>query len=271
MNNHQQSPAMFEVSGSVLAQEGVDLLGIWTPAAAPDMSGTAFNMASGTQSAFPLDAPVWRAKFPRNLRQAQIALAAAEARLQQSESLIETVPGRVRRLMGGQSDGVSFESATSAYGLHNSEREFLAALQVIRAGQEPESFGLGDWMAKGWQKWAGSADRFQQFLDQVTTSLLHAAWVETQLEERCFARSGVGWGGDTQTIWRPGTLPERVALHQKNVELALASRQDVVRMLLLALDIAAQVAALMNMPGNMIKLIPAVWRLVAQLLDEVDA
>ncbi len=262
---------MFEVSGSMLTQEGVDLLGIWTPVAAPAMSGVAFDAGTGTQAIFPSDAPVWRATLPHNLRQAQHALANAEARLQQSESLIEAVPGRVRRLMGGQSDGVSFESATSAPGLRHSEREFLAALQVIRAGQEPESFGLGDWMAKGWKKWAGSADRFQQFLDQVTTSLLHAAWVETQTEERCFARSGVGWGGDTQTVWQPGTLPERIALHQKNVELALASRQDVVRMLLLALDIAAQVAALANMPGNMIKLIPAVWRLVTQLLDEVDA
>lgn len=261
---------MFEVSGSVFTHSAGDLLGVWTPVAAPAMSGVTFDTASGAQSALLPDIPVWRATLPRNLRQAETALTKAEARLKKSESVLDDVPGRVRAMLGTRSGDVSFESAATP-SLSNPEREFLAALQVVRAGQEPESFGLGDWVLKGWEKWMGSADKFQQFLNQVMTALLHAAWVETQVEDHCLARSGVGWGGDTHTVWRPGTLPERIDLHQKNVELALTSRQDVIRMLLLALDITAQVAALVNMPGNMMKLIPAVWRLVAQLLDEVDA
>jgi hypothetical protein len=274
---NSRSSSIFEVSSSVLIGDGTDLLGIWTPVAAPQISGISFDTASETASAIPPDVPVWRATLPRNVRQAETALVNAEARLKKSESVLDDVPGRVRAMLGTRSGGVSFESA-AAPGLSTAEREFLAALQVVRAGQEPTSFGLGDWVFKGWEKWVGSADKFQQFLNQMMTALLHAAWVETQVEawditrvgDRCFARSGVGWGGDTRTVWRPGTLPERIALHQKNVELALMSRQDVIRLLLLALDIAAQVAALVNMPGNMMKLIPAVWRLVTQLLDEVD-
>lgn len=145
---------MFEVSSSVLSGEGVDLLGIWTPVAASAMSGVSFDTASGSQSALPPDVPVWRATLPRNVRQAETALAHAEARLKKSESVLDDVPGRIRAMLGTQSGGVSFESA-AAPGLSNAEREFLAALQVVRAGQEPTSFGLGDWVFKGWEKWGG--------------------------------------------------------------------------------------------------------------------
>jgi hypothetical protein len=98
----------------------------------------------------------------------------------------------------------------------------------------------------------------------------HWAWVETQVGQRRIALTTVDWMGDYQTTWLDGLTAHEMDLHLDAVRLALASRHALLRLVVVAVTGALELALKAAVPGGQILLIPAVYRYVRDLLAELD-
>jgi hypothetical protein len=94
--------------------------------------------------------------------------------------------------------------------------------------------------------------------------------VETRAEGRLLARTIVGWGGDAGTAWAVPFDPAAATLHGRTLALALAARATLLRRLALAARGAATLGALLA-PGGALLALPAAWRFIGEVVDEVAA
>jgi hypothetical protein len=192
-------------------------------------------------------------------------LAEGKKRLETSRKTIKEAPDRLDAFVRSQSAGLSFDVSLEGREFAKPEAELLVLLSEIQEERAPVSFGLGEKLVGGWQQ---ATNRFQAFVDQLLKSVGHYAWVETCIQEQCLGRTGVGWTGDTNTVWRQGLNTEQVELHQRTLTLALESRDTLIRTFVLAARGAVQLSILLTMPGGALLALPAVWKFVNQILKE---
>jgi len=259
---------IFELCNQTLAGATPDVLGLWVTAPLTAEETVAFATPAETVAEIPPEASVWRANFPTDVHLAMTHLQGAEARLAASRQRMTEAPNRLEMFVKHQNASPSFDSTSQEIALAEPERELSASLQAIQAGPTPVSFGWGEGLLGGGAQWQGAAERFRTYVAHVLTSVLHYAWVETCCEERCLGRTGVGWTGDTTTVWRQGLTAGQIQLHQRHLALALASRDEFVRIFIIAMQCAVRLVMLLNMPGTMLQILPAVWKFINQILAD---
>ena len=146
---------------------------------------------------------LFRVDLPEAPAAADEALARGEAGLERAMAALETVPARLEGLAQPVETGVSFGGVG----------EEFEPLEQAKA-------------------------RFDDF----SKTLLRDALVETRLGGRMVARTRLGWNGSASTVWVEGASPREVDAHLRCLRLAAGSRLANLRVVLMALRLAALAA-----------------------------
>ncbi|HMQ33976.1 MAG TPA: hypothetical protein PKD53_24805 [Chloroflexaceae bacterium] len=206
--------------------------------------------------------PVWLVDLPADRAAAAAALALAEADLRRHEAAVDGAPARIAALATG-GGAASF----GAGGLAAPERELLAMLDELRAGPAGEpgaSFGAGAGTG-----WAEAAGRLRAFIAQARETAGSYAVVETRVAGVLAARTSVGLAGDMRSLVGRAALGETAALHRSSLALALRSRAALLKTCGTALRGAAIVATMVGSPAGAVLALPAAWRFVERLLEDL--
>ncbi len=263
------SPPVFELFDNTLAGTTPDVLGLWTISPLKPPETAAYDIRDAPTSPLPSEVSLWRANLPANLHLADAYLTNGRARLQKCKQIRATVPARLETLARTNAGEIAFHLSPAAdEQLTQPEQELLTFLSAFQVEARTEiSFGWKDSLVGGRAKWQTTTEGFQALIRRVTVSVAYAIWVETYIENSWIGRTSIGWTGDTRTIWHQGPRPELIELHQKNLNLAISSRYEILQLLLLAVRAASQIAALLNMPANIIKILLVIWRYVNQIVQ----
>lgn len=244
--------AIFEVIDPVLGATTPP--GPWVMRPAPPVS---FSVAAAPEEA----GPVWRVNLPADLQAAQVVLDDAGRSLHAQEVALSSATARLQRLARG---GASFSTRMPA-----PEAELLGLMMEARAAESgAASFGLRESAMEGWQE---AEERFQAFANQIQTTLTTYAVVETTIEQVLIGRSRVDLSGGIQSLFRDDFQPDEIELHRKTLSVALASRAALLRTFITVLRGATIVATMFSSPVGAISALPAAWKFVDQLLDDMRA
>lgn len=227
------------------------------------------GLAFGAAAVAPAS-PVWRADLPDDRVAALAALAAAEADLRRQDAALDAAPGRMIAVAA---------PATASYGLRGQpaglgapDHWLRATVEGLRAGSGSPagaaSYGLRDDVTAAWQE---AEARFLSFAAQAREALSSLAVVETRVGGALVARTSVGWSGDFRTLLGGAPLYLDAALHRRTLGLALGSRAALLKMFGTVMRGAAIVAALTSSPVGAALALPAAWRFVEQVRDELLA
>lgn len=204
-------------------------------------------------------APVWSAQLSDDPQQARAELTAAAAGLERQERALD---GAVERMARGARGGASF----SAAGQPAPERELQLVLEELRRPPGAASFSLGGEPAR----WEQAQAQFRAFSAQVGEALRSYAIVETRTSA-LVGRTSVGWTGSMRSLVLAGISPEQAELHQRTLGLALRSRAALLRTFVTVTRGATIVATAISSPAGPLLALPAAWRFVSQLLDDMRA
>ncbi len=244
--------AIFEVIDPVLGATTPP--GPWVTRPAPPVS---FSVAAAPEET----GPVWRVNLPADLHAAQTVLNDADRSLHAQEVALQSATARIQRLASG---GASFSTRMAA-----PEAELMGLMQEARAAESgAASFGLRESAMAGWQE---AEQRFQAFSNQIQTTLTTYALVETTIEQVLVGRSRVDLTGGFQSFFRHDIQPDQMVLHRQTLHLALASRAALLRTFITVLRGATIVATMFSSPVGAITALPAAWKFVDQLLDDMRA
>ena len=233
------------LSNAALADED-DFFGIWVSAPETGLSFAA--NAPGEPSP-----PVWQIALPAQPAAARALLSAQQEALQRSLVNLHMAEQRLNKL---DSD-LSFSAEAGP------EAELQAVMRAIPFGT---SFSVDDAQA---QDQKSIAARWRAFVAQVDQMLSQYARVETKVDELLIGHTAVGWTGDFETTLTAAANPTAAKLHRQAVQLALASRTAMLRLLIVISTGAAKLALRLAMPGAQILLLPAIYKFVRDVLKEL--
>ena len=240
------------------------LFDLWETPASPGAAGVAFSTAGGDE---PLEA-VWRVNLRGAPHAAENELLGYLDLAQASTAALDDLPERLDGLLvqgEARTRGVAF--AASAPALAPAEASLMSVLDEVGRASRQMSFAPGVTPLAGWE------DAYQQFqatAGRLLLAISYMAWVETRLEGQLLGRTRVGWSGDTETVYAQATSPEQAALHRRSLEVAVISRNLLLRAFTSAFAGAAKCSILLATPGGALLALPAVWKYISQVLSQVE-
>jgi len=228
------------------------VLGAWIPIAMSPAEAVAFGVGGPGRG----EEAVWRADLPADRDRTTARVAAAEAKLEDSRAALAEAERRLVAYVAAQRAAPPFARATEA----GPEEELTGLLDEIRTGEPAvRPYGMGERITGGLQ---GAIEEVRAFLARLTQVIGHYAWVETTQDGQVAARTAVSWMGDIETVWPARLDAGQAALHERALGLALQSRDTLVRLFVVVLTGAVQLAALLTMPGGAILALAAAWRFI---------
>lgn len=116
-----------------------------------------------------------------------------------------------------------------------------------------------------------------------------AAWVETRLKHQRLARSSVTWTGSTHTVLEPLALQYLqpgftaqadwlfagghyyLALHRRNIQVAVATRATLIRSVFVSIESATKIASALMLPppAGPLAALPVAWNFIRRLLADL--
>lgn len=270
MENYEKGLARFTFSG--FADEGEqDPFGVWGVPAMDERT------ADG-------DGLTWRAVVPGELDGRQI-IEARSAMLARGTDHLTRAEGELQAFIasaapvsndsladGAVSFGTGDPTSEGFYAEKQSLREMLTGFAALDAPQltGEVSFGAGDVFAKKRDR-EGLRDayrRWQAFVARVQQMVSQYARVETVVGGVPVGLTRVNWTGDFETHWTPGLPVLSRETHRQTVNLALASRIALLRVVSVITTGAAGliVKAVALPPGGQVLLIPAARRFVLDVM-----
>lgn len=223
--------------------------GPWGARPAPAPS---FSTEAGPEA----NAPIWSAQLSGDLAAARAELDAADLTLRRQEQALDLATERMGRAARG---GASF-----AAGLPAPERELLLVLEDMR---QPRGASFSTSAAALHLEQAQA--QFRAFAAQVRATLGNYAVVETRVAAALVARSSVSWTGSMRSLLLAGISADQHELHRRTLALALRSRAALLRTFATVTRGAAIVATAISSPAGPLLALPAAWRFVSQLLEDL--
>jgi len=213
---------------------------------------------------------IWWIDLPGDPKVAAGQLDQRSSFLHRSYLALESAPERADHLVksarsrvGGE---ISFDAGIGE-ALPEPEQEALRLLSVLEYGNEDVAFGAGEAASEELER---SEDRFRLAVERVMHLVSHLAWVETQVEGSLLGRSIVGWSGDMQTLWSQEATEDIYWMHQRSLSQAMQSRAIQIHALVVTTQSAAKLAVLLTNPAGAIMALPVAWKLVEQLLVDIE-
>jgi hypothetical protein len=245
-------PAVFQLLDATAPDVGADVLGLWMAPPEIPTEVTFDVMAAPTP-----EAAVWRVMLPADARLAAARLSDAEAMLGASQRAAAEAPDRL----------MAFARAYAAGATGSSRPE--AELATLLGATQPSDETVFDVDEQPVGTWERVIQQFQVSMQRLVKAVAHYAWVETYTADKRLGWTVVGWTGDVATLWLDGLGPEQVVLHQRALDLALASRATLIRMFILAARGAITLSAAVAMPLGGILALPAAWKFINDVLAEL--
>jgi len=253
---------------SVFETSTEDPLGLWNPA-----PPAALHFGVGDEPASPPEGvTVYRVNLPASLQASDQALQNSEELFRRVDAALQTVPARLDALAQREKErqqkaaAASFD--TSAFEVETGpEGDLLALLQPESQSQAaPLHFGIAEDASAAWEQAKAELD---SLLAQVSRELLNFAWVETKVSGLAVAQTIVNWSGDAQTAWAQGITPQQISLHSRTLRVASTSRNLKIRLFATASAGAARLTAQLSTPGGAFFALPAVYKFVLQIVQQV--
>jgi hypothetical protein len=137
---------------------------------------------------------------------------------------------------------------------------------VLNATQALPSFSLAQEDAE--QK--ENRHQWRAFVTRVKHMIAHPTRVETQVGRTLVGYTAVGWTGDFDTRWQSGVAPQSMELHHRTLQLVLGKRAARLRLLVVVSTGAARLALQLTTPGAQLRVLPATWKFVRDVLKELQ-
>jgi hypothetical protein len=214
-----------------------------------------------------LDTIVWKLDLPEDNPTKDRELKHLEEEIRSTRKALERIPLEIERLGYRRSQATSGELSFRSEQVTASEAEFFYLLESISSANGGLSFDLSGKSRLDWQK---AAEEFEDALTRTKTMLTKFALVETSIQGELIGRTVVSWSGKTESSWLSARGPEQVHLHQRSLRAALASRFLLLNMLVITAQSAARLSALLAIPGGVVMALPAVWKYITRLIDELE-
>ena len=253
---------VFELLEATPAGGDQDLLGLWTMVPVPQLESVAFDTLDQAAETV----PVWRADYPADPGRAAAALEDARQSLAAAGMALDEVPARLDLYLMQERVGVSYALPTPGDQSDRAEDDLSLLLAEMRGAVPAVSFETEGGFAGRWDE---AFQFFQSFTDRLKQMADHYIWVETRIEGRLVGQTAVGWTGDVDTILVDSLDPDLMRLHEQTLQLALASRQMLLRTSAMILANATKISALIATPGGIALAIPAVLRFINQVRKEL--
>lgn len=200
------------------------------------------------------------------------ALAQAEVELNAMLESVAPATDAEHGLTGAVSYAFNVPAAEDFHPQKEALRRTLAGLAAV--GSSPltgaVAFSAVDTFAdekerKGFQD---AYRRWLAFVEQVQQMTAHYARVETVIAGAPVGLTRVGWSGDFETFWSPGMPALSRETHRETVNLALASRIALLRIVSVVTTGAAGLIlkAVALPPGGQVLLIPAARRFILDVM-----
>jgi hypothetical protein len=229
--------------GGVYLPEDQDPLGIWGVG-----SHEAVAFAAGAR----FEGPVWRVELSESAR---TSLRAQREAVRTSDRDLDRIAYRMAHL----------DLATSyATPVAGAEAELRAAIAALSS--PAMAF---DTRAEERLNYRELYSQCQALLAQFQMLVRPVARVETLMGGRLVGLTAIDWSGDHRTIWMEDSVPDQMEAHLATVRLALASRQVLLRLFGVVVTGAVGIAVKAHIPGGQILLLPAVYRFVRDVLQEL--
>ena len=266
MESHDVQSARFTFSG--FAPDGEqDPFGVW------DVPATAEPAADGTELTWRVDVSAapdgLQAIHARTaaLARGQTHLALAESELRAFIERAEPVPDE-----GALSFGAGDPAAEDFYAQKQALRDMLTGFATLDAPQLAGDVAFGGFdlfrRKDDREGFKAAYRRWQAFVARVKQMVSQYARVETAIGGARVGLTRVGWAGDFETHWTPGLPALSREAHRQAVNLALASRLALIRVVSVVTVGAAGlvVKAVALPPGGQVLLIPAARRFVLDVM-----
>jgi hypothetical protein len=209
----------------------------------------------------------WKLDLPEDDTAAENSIKQLEFEILAIREVLNKAPLQVERLGIQYLKTMSGELAFDQQESPAAEAEFFALLNDAGLASERTSFDTAGGGRLDWQK---AAKDFRASVDRIRTTLTQFANVETSIQGRFIGRTIVSWSGKFETSWHPSSDWNESHLHQRSLEVALASRRLLLNLLIVSTQSAAKLSALLAVPGGPIMVLPAVWKYVTRMMDEIE-
>ncbi|MGC9467375.1 MAG: hypothetical protein ACP5HS_02170 [Anaerolineae bacterium] len=237
----------FEFSG-FMPPGGQDPLGIW---AIPEEGITAFAASERGENGL-----VWRADLPASAEEAEPVLGEQLSRLALRQRDLTEVARRLARFNPTASYAAGGDTPEARL------RADLMALQNPAVAFESRADEVATY-EEIYEECRALLSQFRQLIQE-------SARVETQVGGQDIALTAVDWTGDYKTTWLDGLTSADMELHVDAVRLALATRLALVRLIAIVASGALELSLKAAVPGGQFLLLPAVYRYVRDVLEELD-
>jgi hypothetical protein len=253
---------VFELLEATPSGGDQDLLGLWTTVPVPQLEAVAFGTLDEETEAV----PVWRADYPADPDQVAGVLEDARRSLAAAEMALEETPARLNRYLMQERVGVSYALPGPGIQPDRAEDDLSLMLAEMRGVVPAMSFEAE---GGGASRWDEAFHFFQSFTERLKQMAAHYTWVETRVEGRLVGQTAVGWTGDVESILVDALDPDLVRLHEQTLQLALASRQMLLRTSAMILANATKISVLIATPGGIALAIPSVLRFINEVRKEL--
>jgi hypothetical protein len=221
------------------------------------------------EAGHPLEVQIsqWRLDLPEDDISAEYNIKQLELEILSIRDILDKAPLQVELLGSRHLKTISGELSFAQQEAPAAEAEFFALLNVAVPTTERMSFDTADGSRLDWQK---AAQEFRVSVDRIKTTLTQFANVETSVQGRFIGRTMVSWSGKFETSWHPSNNWNESRLHQRSLKAALASRRLLLNLLIVSTQTAAKLSVLLAVPGGPIMVLPAVWKYVTRMMNEIE-
>lgn len=210
---------------------------------------------------------VWKLDLPESSPAAERELESLEGEIQSANKVLEEIPHVIERIGHQRSKSRSGDLSFQLEQLPAHEAELFDLLNELSPSDVGLSFGFPGKSKLDLQK---AAQEFENFLDRVKKMLTHFALVETSVQGKVIGRTLVSWSGKTESSWQSTSSTQQFYLHERSLQAALASRYLVINMVVISAQSAARLSALLAIPGGAVLALPAVWRYITRILNQLE-
>ena len=235
-----------------------DPSGLWTKRAA---------MVSFEAGAAVDETPVWRVNLSSDVRLSGQSFRLAEAQLVAAQQALDSVPERLDGFIQRSARRGAGQVSFAVEEIGTPEADLTGLLGEYRAMESGQvSFGVREDVSQAWEQ---AKAQFDALLQSINQEILHFAWVETCVDGQPVARTTVGWGGDSQTLYSADISADEIGQHSQTLHLASASRSLKLRMFTTITTGAVKLTTLLASGSGAVLALPLAYQYVTQILAQV--
>ncbi|MGW8251574.1 MAG: hypothetical protein ACWGO1_13090 [Anaerolineales bacterium] len=239
---------------------------LWEMAPASEEQSLSFGLQGDDSEQVAL----WEIDLPPDSEAAGVVLQRRAEFIQSSLAALEDAPdeiGRFVQKVGGVPLSEVSYGALPEQPLSEAEQDALRMLTYLEVGPQEVSFTTAEQSREDLEQ---ASQQFQSAFERMLRLVSHFAWVETRIGGSLSGRTIVGWSGDMDNLWADQLEEDGYKLHQQSVQQALASRNILVHACVATAQSAGKLAVLLTNPAGAIFALPVAWKLVSQILEDIE-